>query len=80
MHKCIEKCTFHDGFAGMTGRECSDVNECDKDPAVCNAQATCTNLQGRHICACTRECFFCPAETCEGGRSTCSGLLFSPDF
>jgi predicted outer membrane repeat protein len=44
------------GFRG-DGPNCVDINECESDDHGCNANATCTNIEGGRTCACDEGYF-----------------------
>ena len=51
-HPCTEEdCDCPRGQANVDGKECSDINECLLDPAIC-AGGTCVNTDGSFTCIC----------------------------
>ena len=52
-------CTCKKGYEFKitdSGRECVDVNECEKESSLCGQQ--CVNLPGSHKCRCTNGYYF----------------------
>ncbi|CAK5021521.1 unnamed protein product [Meloidogyne enterolobii] len=54
-NKCGEpqyRCECLAGFTGDPYTECSDVDECTRQPSVCHQLAQCSNTPGRFFCQC----------------------------
>ena len=45
------ECACIYGYEG-DGKDCSDVDECARQPSVCHKDAVCTNVIGGHFCQC----------------------------
>lgn len=54
-NKCGEpqyRCECLAGFTGDPYTECSDIDECTRQPSVCHHLAQCSNTPGRFFCQC----------------------------
>ncbi|XP_066466255.1 latent-transforming growth factor beta-binding protein 3 [Tiliqua scincoides] len=62
------QCLCRPGYQLESGRKCQDVDECAKDPDLCQPHGACENIDGSFVCVCDDG--FTPSED----RQSCEEL------
>ncbi|CAG7728762.1 unnamed protein product, partial [Allacma fusca] len=58
-------CECQPGYAKLDGKTCTDINECDLHPGICQGGGTCVNTEGSFTCTCP------PGLELEAGGTRC---------